>query len=546
MEFINIRMLILKSTKVFDFSKKMRFNYKSVIVCCVVALLFLFSNLDKNICEIFLANRKINVDTKNVLLVKGINSFESKFAGAREKIAETVLMLNEFGADKIVFDFDLSKKSDDNLFFDADSYLENCLKVKGNIASSSDVVRGTGLMFDYKNVGQVDAAVIETVKDNFEESSSIDYESFYDIKVKENKLVKYVSEMEDNGYFEYTPDYNSPYAASVDFVRKKELLFEKLDANETEKISAFENYVEAKNHFVDSVLMYLEGSAKELLSENADERDNDYGNIEQRFSELKKCFDDCYEARNLVKGKIEGSTCILAPDDIVYNLAAVIFCLKSFVKVLPWWIGLLIAIVFCIGCDVLCSFVKTLEQKVCVCLGFIYLSILIPYIVFYFSGVYIGTIVCFAACAVMLACQILIFKYGKLFEEFNQFRNGDSAGVNEVSTVSENTAVLTCRILHYTEIVNEFETEKDSEILFNRYYELIKKTAESFGGKEKSNSDGIICYTFTEDEENDDAVMSCKAALKIKSVIAKLNAKLMKEEILGKEIEINVNVEMII
>lgn len=538
-------MSVLKSTKVFDFSKKMKFNYKSVIVCCVVALLFLFSNLDKNICEIFLANRKIDVDTKNVLLVKGINSKESEFAAAREKIAESVLMLNEFGAGKIIFDFDLSKKSNDNLFFDADSYLENCLKVKNNVVSSSFVNKAS-LGIDYKNLNQVDTAVIETFKDEFTESSSIDCESFYEIRLKENALVKMISEMEDDGYFEYTAEFNSPFAASIDFSRKKEILFDILESEDTEKENVFNKYVESKNHFIDAVLMYVESSAKELLIENAEDRDTNYGDIEKRFSDLSKCFNDYNLARNTAKERVNNRTCVFAPDDVVYNLAAVIFCLKSFVKVLSWWVGLLIAIVFCIGCDFLCSFVKTLEQKICVCLGFIYFSILVPYVVFNLSGVYIGTIVCFIACVVMLICQILIFKYGKLFEDFDKFRNDDIVSDFEVSTVSENTAVLTCQILHYEEIVHEFETEKDSEILFNRYYELIKKTVENFGGKEKSNSNGKVCYIFTKDEENDSSVMSCKAAVKIKTVIEKLNAKLMKEEILGKEIEINVNVEMIV
>lgn len=560
----------MKSFRECGIFMKSYFNYKAVIACCVLASLFLFSNLDKKICEIFLASRKINANVENVLLVKGITSAESEFAGAREKIAESVLMLNELGADKIIFDFDLSKKCSDNLFFDADAYLENCLKVKNNVVTTSEISDGAGPMFDYKNVNRVDAAVIESVKDKIDESSSIDCDVFYEIRIKENTLVKSISEFEDDGYFEYTPEYNSPYAASVDFVRRKEILFDTLDGENKDRQKAFDEYVEAKQHFVDSVLMYLEGSAKELLSENADERKSGYGNIEERFSKLEKCFNEYSEERDNVKEKISGSTCVFAPDDTVYNLATVLFCFNNFVKTIWWWVGLLIAIAFCIGCDVLCRLVKPLEQKVCICLGFIYISILIPFVVFYCSGVYIGTIVCLCACLFMLVYEVLEVKYGKAFEKFMEYA-GAVSNVEEIENSGENkqnkaqagsisnnenqqkfpaankkTSVLVCSIKHYDEITKEFESEEASLVLFNRYYDLITKTVETLGGKEKSRNSGTEIFTFKADDENDATTMACKSALKIKSVVTKLNAKLIKEDVLGKEIEIVISVASVV
>lgn len=524
---------------------KESFNYKAVFVCVLISSLFLFTNADKKLCEIFLANRNINVEEENILLVKGVSSVESEFSGSREKIAESVLMLEELGAEKIFFDFDLSKKSNDNLFFDADAYLENCLKVKNNVSTSLDILDGKEKQFDYKNVGMIDRAVIQSVKEKLEESNSVDCNILYEIKKKENALVKMISELEDDGYFGYTPDFNSPYAASVDFLRKREILFDTLENKDVEKENVFNKYVEAKNHFVECVSMYLNSFAEELLTENADERANSYGDISKRFSDLENIYNEYNLEKNKIKEKIENTTCVFAPDDTVYNLAAVLFCLKSFVKYLPCWVGIIIAIIFCIGCDVLCKLVKPLENKICISLGFIYISVLIPYVLFHLFGIYIGTVVCLISCILMLAYEILESRYGIVIKG-DQSEGKSESKSEKYPAVNKKKAVVVCELEHYDVIIKEFESEKDSLVLFNRYYDLISKTAENFGGKENSRKNGKICFTFKSEDGNDIAVESCKALIKIRAVIAKLNAKLMKEEILEKEISFDIKMEMII
>lgn len=516
--------------------KKASFNFKDVFICTAVAALFIFTNIDKKVCEIFLVNRKINVDIENVILVNGINSLESELSGSREKMAESILMLNEFGADKIIFDFDLSKNSTDNLFFDADAYLQNCLKVRKNIFTFSEISKGAGLGIDYKNISRLDAAVIESVKEKLDESSSIDCDVFYEIKTSEINLVKYLSEMEDSGYFEYTPEYNSPYTSYVDFVRKKEILFEKLDAAEVEKKKVFEEYVDAKKHFVDTIKMFINGSASELLSEIAEDRSETYGNIDERFSELRELFDVYITQRDEIKSKVSEATCVFAPDDTVYNIAAVLFCVKSFVKTLWWWVGVLIALMLCFGCDFLCAFVKSFEQKVCVCLCFIYFSILISYVIFIKTGVYVGFAVPFSACLLLMICEILIFKYGKVFKQLN----------NQSVNASKSMAVVVFSVEKYEEIVKDFNSEEESLVLFNQYYELIEKTAEIFGGTKRLCENGKLVIEFRDAEDLDISVEICKAVLKIKSIILKLNHKLIKKNILEKAISIGVHVEMVI
>lgn len=510
-----------------------KLNYKSCIFCIAIASIFLLTDFDKNICRFFLADRKINVDVENVLLVKGVNSAESELAVVREKIAEAVLMLNEFGTDKIVFDFDLSKKSSDNIFFDADSYLGNCLKIKKNIFSSSEVSGGFAVPFDYKNIRQIDETVIESVKEKLEESSSVDCDVFFELKKKENAVVKILSEMEDSGYFEYTPEYTSPYASSVDFMRKKELLFEKLDSSDAEKNRLFEEYVESKEHFCDTVLMFINGSAKELLSESAED---DFNDIDIKFSELEKCYRDYSEQRNLLKQKVEKTTCVFAPDDIVYNLTAVLFCFKSFAKTVWWWVSVIIALVFVCLCDYLCGLTEKLTHKILICSGFIVFIVSVSYLIFYFTGIYTGLIVPLVACSVLLVCEILICMYKGKFEKADNCKF--SAG--------KNNALLYCTVESYSEIEKDFASEKECFEFFTRYYDLILKTAENFGGKKSYCEKGCICIEFIQDADNDIFVDICKAAIKIRSVISRLNAKLIKDGYLQREIFFDVKTEMVI
>ena len=103
-------------------------------VCSALILLsclFAFTTADKKICDLFLQNKNPVDKETDIFRIKNGGVMQDDKIGIninREMYAESVLILRELGANVICIDDDFSHQGAQNIFFDEDEYLANCIR----------------------------------------------------------------------------------------------------------------------------------------------------------------------------------------------------------------------------------------------------------------------------------------------------------------------------------------------------------------------------------------------------------------------------------
>ena len=64
-----------------------------------------------------------------------------------------------------------------------------------------------------------------------------------------------------------------------------------------------------------------------------------------------------------------------------------------FVKVMPWWVSLILALIICAGFILMFERVDTLAKKITMGVLFAYFSIFVPYAVYNFTGIFVGAVI---------------------------------------------------------------------------------------------------------------------------------------------------------
>lgn len=310
---------------------------------------------------------------------------------------------------------------------------------------------------------------------NFSEYNSLSLWSIYHIKQLENVLADTVMNMEEDGFFDYTPDFHSPYKYCVDFIRFKEMLF-------AEELK-FDEYAKAKSLFYESIKMYLESAAQELLLEDADGREKKISFINNGFEQLRKQYEEISELRTMVEAKVKNAVCIISNTSsvtgnfyktlyqdrypgagIYYVLANMLMTENKFIMTLPWWI--FIAIVF-------------------------------------------------ALCA---AAEFLIFKFVKA-DKVNTVQGKRAVAV--AAKTGEMT-VLVSDLKDFGQI-EEKQGEENSILILNEYHKLMTDIIEKNNGAVvKHDADGIFAV-FENGEKENHAVDACRAAVQMKKAEAEYN-----------------------
>ena len=101
----------------------------SIIVCATALLLsclFIFTSVDKKICDLFMMTNKNIKENEKVVLVNIDDSSIEKlgsFPWTRDIYAETVLVLRELGAKNIVLDLNFVDESPYKALIDYDDFL---------------------------------------------------------------------------------------------------------------------------------------------------------------------------------------------------------------------------------------------------------------------------------------------------------------------------------------------------------------------------------------------------------------------------------------
>lgn len=325
--------------------------------------------------------------------------------------------------------------------------------------------------------------IINFPQKNFSDYNSISMWSAYHIKQLENVLADTIMNMEEDGFFDYTPDFHSPYKHCVDFIRLKEILFSDLEKSEEIRAFDFEAYVKAKNLFYESIKMYLESAAQELLLEDAEGREKKTDFINKSFEELKNQFDEISELRNKVCEKVKGSICIISDTSSVtgvfyktlyqsrypqaginYVLSNMLLAKNKFIMTLPWWI--FIAVVF-------------------------------------------------ALCAV---CEFLVYK-------FVEDKKPVSPRVKKAEKIETKTAEMTVLVSDLKDFgqIEEKQGEENSILILNDYHKIMAEVIEKNNGfVVKHDADGIFAVFENADKEKG-AVDACRAAVQMKKAEAEYN-----------------------
>ena len=396
------------------------------------------------------------------------------------------------------------------------------------------------------------AVVLKYTADDFTSVKETDVETLYEIKLIENELVKNILEMEDRGFFDYTSEDLSPDSSCQNFIDRKEYLFNILDKKPEMTDSAFEQYIAAKEAFIENVGLYVSSAAEEILTEIAEERGRNTDVIKKYFAELTKQYNDYSGLRNQIKEDAENSVCLVGNNEEQFALSQMILYPyladgdtstynSYFVKVMPWWVSLILALIICAGFILMFGRVEGLAKKITIGALFAYFSIFIPYAVYNFTGVFVGAVIPLASIYLAVITSVLMYV---ISERMKVLSAGERIGkCNSKKAVQEYMAlksqgavkkwmsVLVTDVKAFKKIENHFKEAGDFVNVLNRYYSFISDIVISYDGIIQSMQGDKIIALFAENEdEKHCAVNACNAALEIRKKENDFNMQFIKDD----------------
>lgn len=617
-------------------------------VCSALILLsclFAFTTADKKICDLFLQNKNPVDKETDIFRIKNGGVMQDDKIGIninREMYAESVLILRELGANVICIDDDFSHQGTQNIFFDEDEYLANCIKACRNVVIPFRLTNEQGKKkeeiefaknkFELKNVSagndkvtpvftsiepcidclsrsceksgfmnispdkdgkirrvhliakcdekyyaseilisllnvldnpkihiynsrivlesnapskkitiprdSTGAVVLKYTADDFSQSKETDIETLYEIKLLENELVKNILEMEDDGFFDYTSEDLSPDISCQKFIDRKEYLFNILDKKPDMIDNAFKEYVIAKEDFIENVGLYVSSAAEEILTEIAEERKRNTDTIKKHFAELTKQYNEYSGLRNQIKQDAENAVCLVGNNEEQFALSQMILYPyladgetgkynSYFVKVMPWWVSLILALIICTGFLLMFERVDTLAKKITMGVLFAYFSIFVPYAVYNFTGIFVGAVIPLVSIYLVVITCVLMYVISERLAEYNAIQrigrlNSKKVVQGYLASRNEGAkkrwmSVLVTDVKAFKKIENHFKEPAEFVSVLNRYYEFISDIILSHDGIIQSQQGDKIIAVFA--EQNDDklcAVNACRAALEIR------------------------------
>lgn len=405
------------------------------------------------------------------------------------------------------------------------------------------------------------AVILDFFAKDFFDFNNITAWNIYRIKLLENDLIQNIIQMEDDGFFSYTPNFNSPYYAWQELSQIKDMLFSKAGTVSDEEVnSLFKEYIEAKEHFGESINVYLASMDKELLLEEAGDDQETIDYINEYFEIVKSQLDEWKKSRTEIEEKIRDAVCIMGtcassttdysvtlyqnryPNvGLHYILANMILSNQNFVFDVPWWISVIIAAVLC-GClSFLFGKINRVAFKVASGISFVLLSVLIPFVCFILCNVYIGTVVPFAGTALTFVLLISIYFFmisrEKIFLQGafgrylspkvidNYIRNPESLKLGGQKLWM--TAMFT-DIRGFSTISEQMNDPEKLVSLLNKYLTKMSDIILENGGTiDKYEGDAIVAFFGAPIYYEDHAVRACRAAVQMKKAEAELNKEII-------------------
>lgn len=646
----------------------------SIIVCSTALLLsclFIFTSVDKKICDLFMMTNKNIKENEKVVLVNIDDSSIEKlgsFPWTRDIYAETVLVLRELGAKNIFLDLNFVDESPYKSLIDYDDFLKNAIKVCQNVSVPTVMVNDRILEnydvnyikqnFGIKNIEAVNDTVtpeydsiwpcidvfskaaanngfvnaeadadgslrrthliskcdgkyygqlmfnillkelnvskVKVSNDKIiltipatEEKEEYDYiikrdsegsvilnyvnKDFFDynnvtawnvyrIKLLENDIVQNILQMEDEGFFDYTASFHSPYDACEEFIKAKDALFAKTDGATDEIELAFDEYQDAKNNFYETINEYLASAAQELLIELADKDQETIDYINDYFDVINSQYKELVDSRSAVEEKVSGAVCVMGtcassttdysmtlyqkryPNvGVHYILANMILNGESIIYDLPWHVSLIFALLLSAALAFVFEKVNGVGKKILFGVLFIVAGILIPFVVFKIFNVYTGVVIPFVSIALTFIFLIAIFIIAVSKEKiFLQSAFGRYLSPKVIDSYIKNpdslklggqklwmTAMFT-DIRGFSTISEQLDNPERLVALLNKYLTKMSDIILENGGTiDKYEGDAIIAFFGAPIYYEDHAVRACRAAVQMKKAEAELNEEIL-------------------
>ncbi|MBP5402562.1 MAG: CHASE2 domain-containing protein [Treponema sp.] len=381
------------------------------------------------------------------------------------------------------------------------------------------------------------AVVLNFNASDFSNCKSIDIDTLYRIKTIENKIVKSIQEMEDRGFFDYTPEDMSPDFTCNKFIDRKEYLFNILNKLPDNIDEAFNEYVIAKEDFLECLEMYVLSAADEVLVEVGEKNGRDTSYVEKYFEELRLNWEELKELRKEIKEKAENSLCLFGNSEEQYLLAHMMLYPYSgegvaakydsyFVKVMPWWVSLILAAIICASFVLVFERLDNLAKKITIGAVFAYFSIFVPYIIFVLTGVFTGAIIPLASIYFVVIISVILSIVSKyVLKNHAKERLGKKVDQKILDSYLESNgrvaeklwlSVAQIEIDNFKKIESSYKNCAELVEYLNEYYSIVTDVVLSNGGIVCSQQGEKMLCVFGIFDKDDVSEKACHTMLELK------------------------------
>jgi len=388
----------------------------------------------------------------------------------------------------------------------------------------------------------------------YEKYNSISAWNVYRSKRLEAQFIKNLTAMQENGFFSVWDDALTPLDLYQQATYVREELYKGEDAENGITFAAYKDY---RNEFFQAVKTYLTGDFEKMLLAQIEDDKETAQYISDFFTECRSEFDEIMKNRDMVASKVHGAMCIIGtcatsttdyglityeehyPNPGVHATLANMIRDEDFIDDSPWWISVLLALVFCFGYCLLAKKMSTVRQLF-LGIGMLVASTLVLLLFFVVTKKYVGVIVPFSSMAVtFIAMTVLGFlttarEKSFLRSAFSRYLS--SAVINEIikdpSKLNLGGESLEMTAL-FTDIrgfstISEKLTPVQLVNLLNHYLTNMSDIIlDNQGTIDKFEGDAIIAFFGAPIHMKNHAELACKTAIGIKKAEVELNKNIL-------------------
>ncbi len=399
-------------------------------------------------------------------------------------------------------------------------------------------------------LAQDGSVIIKYPRKSYYDYKAITLWSAYRILLLEKDLVNSLKELNENGFFSFWED-DLPYEY---YEAASGFIHDSLVAEDDDSGVTYDDYFAYKEAFYNGAKEFLYGSTEAELLESVEGDEETAEYITYNMNTVRQIYDELISSRERVQEKVKGSFCIFGtsatsttdfgliqyeekyPNPGVHYTIANQLLSTDFVKDSPWWISILIAVLFCFGYGFASKKVKSTGRQLTIG-GLMEVSVIILLLLFYIiTKIYIGT----AVPAISLAITFIAITVLNLIStsKDKKFITGAFSQCLSKEVVAEivanpssfklggerveMTAMFTDiqKFSGFSELLNAAQLVALLNFYLTKMSNLIM---EERGTVDKYEGDAIIALVGAPIKMEDHAERACAAAIKMKKSEIEIN-----------------------